>query len=167
MNDEMRNPLSEAREDAEIASNLALKNENNSLPVAIMKLQGDIREGKNVFFTTLPTQTRNDKLAVLRINQRKTNDIESLVDGEPIEVTDFILSTATFVNKDNEVIVSPKLCLVDRAGNCKSVLAGVFIDEFLDLVKIMGCPSPDESFVISAKLNKGNGANRYYSMVLR
>lgn len=167
MSDDVKNPLQDAREDAEIASNLALKNETNSLPVAIMKLQGDIREGKNVFFTTLPTQSRNDKLAVLRINQRKTNDIETLVEGEPFEVSDFILSTATFVNKDNEVIVSPKLCLVNSKGECRSVLAGVFIDEFLDLVKIMGCPSPDEPFLISAKLNKGNGANRYYSMVLR
>lgn len=166
MNDKIENPLDDARRDADIASNLVSRNENNSLPVAMMKLQSDIREGRNVFFTTLPTQTRNDKLAVLRINQGKTNDIETLVSGEPFEATDFILSTATFVNKNNEVIVSPKLCLIDKIGNCKSVLAGVFIDEFLDLVKIMGCPSPDEPFMISAKLNKGNGVNRYYSLVL-
>jgi hypothetical protein len=125
-----------------------------------------VHKGGMYFYSSLPNGTFKEKMVIARYMTSKENDIEKLLTPNFINVKDFILSKATFTDHEGKPIVTPKLVLVSEDGHSMSVLAKVFITEFLSLCQGIGLPPWEESVCVSAKLMKGNGSNRYYGLHL-
>jgi len=125
-----------------------------------------VQANAKYFYCSLPDRTHTDKMKIARFLTSKDNDIEKLLHPASMPVADFILSKASFVDKDDKQVTVPKLVLIGVDGNSFSVMAKVFVVEFLGLVAAIGSPPWPEPIVVSCKLNKGNGTNRYYSLFL-
>jgi len=118
------------------------------------------------FYSSLPNTTFKEKMQNAKYLTSKDNDIEELLDPKYFLVSDFILTKASFMDKDGKQVTTPKLVLIDKQGMTRNVLAKVWISEFLSLLQMFGLPPWPDEIVLSAKLMKGNGSNRYYGLHL-
>lgn len=118
------------------------------------------------FFSSIPATSFKEKMQLAKMMQGKTNDIETIMEPNYFMVHDFILTKASFTDKDEENVTTPKLVLISKEKTVCNILAKVWITEFLSLLQTFGLPPWEEEIVVSAKQMKGNGTNRYYSLVI-
>ena len=125
-----------------------------------------ISGGHRVFWTGLPTESHAHRLDIFRRMSSKENEIEDIMFPNYFDVTNVIIGTAQFTDAKGEQVVTPKIVLIDQNGNSKSLLAKVWITEFIELFMAFGLPPWETPIRVSAKSAKGNGANRYYTLFL-
>lgn len=130
------------------------------------KLLDKIVIGEAIFWTSLPQESHSHKLDIFRRMSNKENEIEDIMAPAYFDVKDCIISMARFTDAKGEQVVTPKIILIDQNGNSKSLLAKVWITEFIELFMAFGCPPWETPIRVSAKTAKGNGANKYYTLVL-
>jgi len=160
--DEAHDALNEHRSSDKVPAELPGEVEQSILLEMIEAVQANAK----YFYCSLPGKTHADKMKIARFLTSKDNDIEKLLHPASMPVVNFILSKASFVDKDDKQVTVPKLVLIGVDGNNFSVMAKVFVVEFLGLVAAIGSPPWPEPIIVSCKLNKGNGSNRYYSLFL-
>lgn len=144
----------------------ALLNAGNGMNRSSNLLLNTIAMGKSVFWTSLPQESHAHKLDIFRRLSNKENEIEDIMEPKHFDVTNCIISMARFTDAKGEQVITPKIVIIDDKGNSKSLLAKVWITEFIELFMVFGCPPWDTPIRVSAKSAKGNGANRYYTLVL-
>lgn len=133
--------------------------------VAGMLLES-VASDREYFWTSLPAETREDRITIHKAVSRLENDIDELCNGIGFPVTDCVISKIKYTTEAGNDVTGPKVTLVSDSGDTKSVIARIFCEQFLQLFPIFGLPPWDEPLVIKAKLNKGSGKNRFYSLEL-
>lgn len=158
--------MNEAAIDAEISqSKSQLANIDPGQQMAGTLLQA-INGGKPYFWTSLQPKTHEERLNNVRLLSASSNDIDELLAPKSFTVQDIIISKATFTDKKGEMVMVPKLVLIDPKGKGITIMAKVWVTQFLNVMAMCGLPPWKPGIRVSAKQEKGNGVNTYYSIVL-
>lgn len=158
--------MNEAAIDVEVSEkSKALANVDPGQQMAGTLLQA-INGGKPYFWTSLQPKTHEDRLNNVRLLSSSSNDIEEILAPKSFTVQDIIISKATFTDKEGEMVMVPKLVLIDAKGKGITIMAKVWVTQFLNVMAMCGLPPWKPGIKVAAKSEKGNGANKYYSLVL-
>jgi len=138
----------------------------NNDPTIAASIVSNITQGKPYFWTSKRFATREQRLECIRMLNDKENGIDKILHPNKFAVSDVIVTQAMFMDADGKQVVTPKCVLIDANGDTVSIMARVWVTEFLQTWLFMGNPPWEEPLIVSAKQVKGNGANRYYSLFL-
>lgn len=139
------------------------KQESETLGASLLAL---INQRKPYFFSSLQDLSREGRLNAVRYMTDKTNNIDDILHPNTFDVTDVIISSVSFVDSEGDTVVTPKCVLINKEGKHVSIMAKVWVTEFLGLFLFMGNPPWKMPIKVSAKQVKGNGVNRYYTLYL-
>lgn len=131
-----------------------------------VSLVSAINRNQNYAYTSLKVESREDRLLVAKMMCDKDNGIELLLGGNAFDVQDVIVMKASFFDSDGQQVTVPRCILISPSGSYISIMARVWVTEFISTWLMMGEPPFDPPLRVSAKQVKGTGANRYYTLVL-
>jgi hypothetical protein len=125
-----------------------------------------INSGQNYAYSSIVAQTRDERLKIAKLMCDKENGIDQLLNGNSFDVQDVILTKASFFDADGQQVTVPRCVLVSPTGETISIMARVWVTEFISTWLMIGDPPFVPALRVSAKQVKGTGANRYYTLVL-
>ena len=166
MSNETDSKASESEAEAIGTSLDVLHNQSVDLGDISSALVSAIGSGQNYAWTSLKLESRNDRLAMARHLTGKENSIEQLLGSGYFDVVDVIIAKVSFFDSEGQQVTTPKCILVGKDGNTITIMARVWVTEFVASWQLLGQPPFNPPVRVAAKQTKGNGANRYYSLVL-
>lgn len=133
----------------------------------ITRLQDAMEKQAPYFWSSLPNDTRDEKVKVYQALSRNVNDIDDILTPRTFACKDAIITRIAFTNEKGERVLAPKVVMVGPSGELCSVIAPIWCEQFISLFNTFGLPPWDEPLMVSSKLNKGQGASRYYTLELQ
>lgn len=118
-------------------------------------------------WTSLPTETREQKIKAWQAGSNPENDIEDIVHPKSFACVNVVISLINFTNADGERITGPKVTMISKDGKFVSVIARIWCEQFIEMMRTFGLPPWEPAFNISAKRQKGNGPNNFYTLHLQ
>lgn len=148
---------------AEQGSSLAKTDQINNESIRASRIER-IVSGKSKVdtFSTLPQNTRADKIRLYNATSAQGNALQSLATGTVIDVTDATVTYAQFEQQDGSRQDGVKLVLTDTNGNNHVILSQTFIKEFGKIMLMFGMETFDPPLRVSAVEHRINGGRKYY-----
>jgi hypothetical protein len=158
--------LHDAAMDVEMSNTgtgLAVFDKGQHLSVVLLTA---INDGRPYFYSSIVNKTHEERLNNVRLLSSADNNIEDIIEPKSFIVSNVIITKATFTDDRGETVTTPKLILIDSKGKGITIMAKVWVTQFLNLFSICGLPPWEKPIKVSAKRVKGNGANHYYTLIL-
>ena len=165
MNDNARQTQNDPDENDATSTDIILSGHGGGSNISIA-LVSAINRGQNYAWSSLKVETREDKLRIAKMICDKDNGIDSLLNGNAFDVQDVIVMKAAFFDSEGVQVTVPRCILISPTGEHISIMARVWVTEFISTWLMMGEPPFNPPLQVSAKQVKGTGANRYYTLVL-
>lgn len=118
-------------------------------------------------WSSLPSDTREQKVKLWQAQSNNENGVDSILHPASFECQDVIINRVSFANEKGERVNGPKVTMISPDGKLCSVIARIWCEQFIELMRAFGLPPWRDPLRISSKLNKGNGANRFYTLYLQ
>lgn len=165
MNEQPTTVQNDPDENAATSSDIVLSGHAGGSNISVA-LVSAINRNQNYAWSSLKVETREDRLKVAKLLTDKENGIERLLNGGTFDVQDVIIMKASFFDADGTQVTTPRCILISPSGESISIMARVWVTEFISTWLMMGEPPFNPPLTVSAKQVKGTGANRYYTLVL-
>lgn len=134
--------------------------------VLSLALDRAIADGKGYYWCSLPSDTDKQKRARLKYVVGTGNDIEELLAPAVFDVQDVLITKASWNDEDGRQVSVPKCIIINKQGQHLTILASIWVKQFIQLFAEVGLPPWKDPIRVSAKEVKLKGGKRYYSLEL-
>jgi hypothetical protein len=145
---------------------LVLIEETNPSITLCGELHDAIDGDRHYYWSSLPLESRSDKVFSHQCLTRSENDILDLVNGTGFDVEHVIISKIKYTSDSGEDVSGPKVTLISPTREVKSIISRIWCEMFIDLFAMFGRPPFDPPLRVGAVMQQGRGANRYYQLKL-
>lgn len=139
---------------------------SNGKPDISVALVAAINRQSNYAWTSLSQGDRDSRMKIARAMTNKENGIDRLLNDDGFDVKDVIITKAQWHDDDGTLISVPKCTLISPSGEVITIMAKVWVTEFISIWLMIGQPPFVPSVNVRAKEVRVSGGRRYYTLEL-